>query len=153
MATLRPCSLKANCTRLFWCSHLTWNYSLDGDLKMCNGILPANGRWSCIRKHAQNLECMLFFNMPTNRAEPQLLRLVCDWLHPGSFDFCGHLSYKPPVDHGALVLSDLHPILLGPSHFVGLINRIDHALRDQRKEITFLKPFLSILIQFRVAME
>ena len=44
-----------------------------------------------MRKHTQNLKRRIVFNMPINRADPQLLRLVCDGLQaqgiPGSL-FC-----------------------------------------------------------------
>ena len=137
---LRPRSLKANCTRffvwilrcynvMFWFDLVTQNKktTIAWMLIFLDVSWEIPSQWDMImRKHTQNLKRRIVFNMPINRADPQLLRLVCDGLQaqgiPGSFEFWfGHLRYlryKPPVDHRSLVLSDLHPILIGPSQLL-----------------------------------
>ena len=91
---LRPCSLKANCTRFFVWILRCYDVMFWFDLVMQNKKKQRQfecwfkdvsweipNQWDMItHKHTQNLKRMIVFNMPINRADPQLLRLVCDGL-------------------------------------------------------------------------
>lgn len=130
-----------------WCSDLTWwcktkknNDSLNADLKMFHGKFPVSGTWSRTSIH---------------KTSNGWLFSICQLTGPipSSWDWYV-MGYRPRVlwilVWSLEVQATCWPSFIGSiwlaSHFdwalaiVGLLNSIDHALCDRRKEMVLLEP-------------